>query len=448
MVDGHFPFRSNRGVNLLPLIEAKRDGRTFPDGQLEKFVEAVAAGRCQDEQVAALLMAIFLKGLDTAETRSLMLAMRNSGEVLKFPEDERPLVDKHSTGGVGDKVSLILAPLLAALGLRVPMISGRGLGITGGTLDKMESIPGCRTLLSPGEIVDQVQRIGCVICGQTDKMVPADRALYAMRDVTGTIPSIPLITSSILSKKLAEGIGSLLLDVKFGNAAFMRTPQQARELAWSMVNLGRHCGVRTRALLTGMDTPLGLAAGNWLEVREIVDCLDGRAPTDLEHLVVESAAHLLELSGRERTLDAARSTVLGCLKTQLPRYRFEEMIAAQGADLDAFRAKLKQDTSAPVMRELRAPKAGIIRRCEARIVGEVVHQLGGGRTARAGRVRTDVGVDRLMKPGHAVDSGLVLARVHAMDEAAADTALTMLAEAFSIGDEPPDQQPLILETIK
>lgn len=435
-------------MNLLPLIEAKRDGRKLPAGQLGDFARAAAAGECQDEQVGALLMAIFLRGMDPEETQQLTEAMRNSGEVLSFPGGDRPLVDKHSTGGVGDKVSLILTPLLAALGLRVPMISGRGLGITGGTLDKMESIPGCRVQFTAAEIVAQVQRVGCIICGQSDEMVPADRVLYALRDVTGTIPSIPLITSSILSKKLAEGIGSLMLDVKFGNAAFMRTPQEARELAASMVSLARKCGVKTRAMLTAMDVPLGCAAGNWLEVREVMDCLEGRAPTDLEQIVVECAAHLLELSGKAPSFDRARSDVLACMNSVMPKRKFEEMLAAQGADLEAFQVKLRQDASTPVVRELRAARDGYVTRCDARIIGEVVHFLGGGRTTRTDSIHSGVGVDRLMKPGYAVGRGLTLARVHAEDEASADLAMQRLESAFAIDAEPPNLQPLILETIR
>jgi thymidine phosphorylase len=278
-------------------------------------------------------------------------------------------------------------------------------------------------------------------------MVPADQALYAMRDVTGTIPSIPLITSSILSKKLAEGIGSLVLDVKFGNAAFMATPQQARELAASMITLGRQCGLKTRALLTNMDTPLGCAAGNWLEVREVLECLEGRAPTDLEQIVVECAANLLEMSGRANSFEHARGEVLACLNSVLPRRKFDEMIVAQGADLQAFQRKLQAD-AAPVVRELLAPQEGYLTKCDARVIGEVVHFLGGGRTARADVIHPDVGVDRLMKPGYAVGRGLTLARVHAEDEATAELAMQRLASAFSIGAEPPQLQPLILETTR
>jgi len=435
-------------MNLLPLIEAKRDGKQIPLDQIKRMADAVAREECQPEQIAALLMAIYLRGMDKEETRQLTIAMRDSGGVLTFPEDDRSLVDKHSTGGVGDKVSLILAPLLAALGLRVPMISGRGLGITGGTLDKMESIPGCRTALSPEEIVNQVQHVGCVICGQTQEMIPTDRILYAMRDVTGTIPSIPLITSSILSKKLAENIGSLLLDVKFGRAAFMKSAQEARELAYAMTNLGRECGINVRAMLTDMETPIGTAVGNWLEVKEIVECLEGRAPTDLEQLVVESAAHLLEMSGRAPSHGKARAEVLNCMSTSQTRKTFEAMLAAQGADLDAFRQKLQLDSSAPVVRELNAARSGYVGKCDARIVGEVVHELGGGRTARTDTIRPDVGIDRIMKPGYAVGAGLVLARVHADDEVSAEAAIAKLESAFSIQAEPPDLPPLILEIVR
>ena len=273
--------------------------------------------------------------------------------MLKFPKDKRPLVDKHSTGGIGDKVSLPLAPLLACLGFRVPMISGRGLGITGGTLDKLDSIPGFQTLLPAEKIVAQVQKVGCVICGQTDKMVPADKKIYALRDASGTVPSIPLITASILSKKLAESLDALILDVKFGCAAFMQTKADARKLAKAMVALGNQCGTNTRAILTDMNTPLGRAAGNWLEVKESVECLEAgradlpvsqaaqqRGPTDLRSLVLDCAAHLLVQTGKSKSLAAARKLAEDCLNSGEPRKKWDEMIAAQGADLNAFNRKL------------------------------------------------------------------------------------------------------------
>ncbi len=316
-------------MNFLSAIESKRDGGILSPETIELFIHDFTAGNIPEYQMAAMLMAIYFRGLNTEETRALTLAMRDSGDTLKFPKDKRLLVDKHSTGGVGDKVSLPLAPLLACLGFRVPMISGRGLGITGGTLDKLDSIPGFKTVLPTNQIVDIVQKVGCVICGQTERMVPADKKLYALRDVTGSVPSIPLIVSSILSKKLAENLDALVLDVKFGAAAFMQTKTDARKLAHAMVALGNECGVNTRAMLTDINAPVGRSAGNWLEIVEAVQCLDrrtgfqpvsnfkkkansetGKMPVlryDLRELVLACAAHLLLQTRKEKTLKAAQN---------------------------------------------------------------------------------------------------------------------------------------------
>ena len=292
-------------MKFLSWIESKREGKILAPEQIQEFIREFTAGKIPDYQMAALLMAVYFRGLNTAETTALTLAMRDSGDVLKFPKDKRPLADKHSTGGIGDKVSLPLAPLLACLGFRVPMISGRGLGITGGTLDKLDSIPGFKTLLPAAQIIKQVQQVGCVICGQTDTMVPADKKIYALRDASGTVPSIPLIVASILSKKLAENLDALILDVKFGSAAFMQTKSDARKLAKVMVMLGNQCGTDTRAILTDMNTPLGRAAGNWLEVKESVECLENQGPDDLRELVIDSAAHLLVQTKKSKSLAAA-----------------------------------------------------------------------------------------------------------------------------------------------
>jgi pyrimidine-nucleoside phosphorylase len=434
-------------VNFLPLIEAKRDGHTLSAEQIESMVRACAAGKIPDYQMAALLMAIYFRGLSQAETRALTLAMRDSGEVLKFPDDDRPLVDKHSTGGIGDKVSLPLAPLLACLGFRVPMISGRGLGITGGTLDKLESIPGLTTALSTERIVAQVQEVGCVICGQTERMVPADKALYALRDVTGTVPSVPLITASILSKKLAEGVSALLLDVKFGAAAFMKTPEHARHLAETMVDLGEECGVGTRALLTDMNTPLGRAAGNWLEIKEAVGCLEGGGPADLEELVLDCAAHLLVQTNRTADLKQARSQAAACLFSGKPRHKWDEMIAAQGADLTAIHRKLALDHAASTNTELKSSRDGFISRCDARIIGEVIRDLGGGRLTRESRINFDVGIDAIAKPGESVRQGSILCRVHSTDQTQAGQAIVRLASAFELSEQPPQSLPIIREVI-
>jgi pyrimidine-nucleoside phosphorylase len=434
-------------TSLLSIIEAKRDGRTLSAEQITAVVQGAANGKAPDYQLAAWLMAVFFRGMNREETRALTLAMRDSGEVLRFPPDPRPLVDKHSTGGVGDKVSLVLAPLLACLGFRVPMISGRGLGITGGTLDKLDSIPGFRTGLDAAEIVDLVQRVGCVICGQTGRMVPADRALYALRDVTGTVPSVPLITASILSKKLAEGISALVLDIKVGPGTLMQTPESARDLATSLVALGEECGVKTRALLTDMNTPLGRAAGNWLEVKEAVGCLDGPGPADLRNLVVACAAHLLAQTGRAEGAEEGRAVATACLDSGAPRRKWDEMLAAQGADDEVFRRRLDADALAPAARELKAERAGYVIRCDARVVGGVVRNLGGGRLTKGAAIQPDVGLDALAKPGDQVDCGSLLARVHAADENQVARAIRDLAPAFEIADAPPGPAALIREVI-
>lgn len=433
-------------VNCLALIEAKREGRRLSPEQIQALVTGVVAGTVPDYQLAALLMAIFFRGLDDAETRALTLAMRDSGDTLSFlPDSRRPVVDKHSTGGIGDKVSLPLAPLLACLGFRVPMISGRGLGITGGTLDKLDSIPGYRSRLPRRRIAHLVEKIGCVICGQTKTMVPADRILYALRDVTGTVPSIPLITASILSKKLAEGLGALVLDVKFGAAAFMPTRDEARKLAVAMTRLANEAGVKTRALLTDMNSPLGRAAGNWLEVKESVRCLQGQGPEDLRALVIECAAHLLEMTGKESDLAGARSAAATMLASGAPWRKWNEMIAAQGADMDAFAARLDLETTAPGCLPVPAPRAGFVARVDARVLGEIVRDLGGGRLTKEAAVDFDVGLDEIAAIGESVTSGATLARVHARTEQQARDAAARVVTAFEFSDTPVTPPPRVVE---
>lgn len=434
-------------MNFLQLIESKREGKILSPGEIQEFIREFTAGKIPDYQMAAMLMAICFRGLDTAETHALTLAMRDSGDVLKFPKDPRPLVDKHSTGGIGDKISLPLAPLLACLGFRVPMISGRGLGITGGTLDKLDSIPGFKTLLPAEKIIEQVQKVGCVICGQTDKMVPADKKIYALRDASGTVPSIPLIVASILSKKLAENLDALILDVKFGSAAFMQTKTDARKLAKAMVMLGNQCGVNTRAILTDMNTPLGRAAGNWLEVKESVACLENKGPNDLRQLVIDSAAHLLIQTKKAKSIAAARKLAEACLNSAAPRKKFDEMLSAQGADLDAFNQKLALDSTAPVVLELKSPRAGFISRCDARIIGEVIRDLGGGRLTKDSQINYDIGVDKIAKPGERIEKNSIFTRIHAIDHLQADIAKKRLSSAFEISAKPGRIPPLISEMI-
>lgn len=435
-------------MNFLSLIESKREGRPLADQDIQKVVHEFTSGEIPDYQMAAMLMAIYFRGLNPAETRALTLAMRDSGDVLKFPKDPRPLVDKHSTGGIGDKVSLPLAPLLACLGFRVPMISGRGLGITGGTLDKLDSIPGFKTLLPAEKIIAQVQKIGCVICGQTDTMVPADKKIYALRDASGTVPSIPLIVASILSKKLAENLDALILDVKFGCAAFMQKKSDAQKLAKAMVTLGNDCGTNTRAILTGMDTPLGRAAGNWLEVKESVACLENKNDCDdLRDLVLACAAHLLIQTRRAKNFVAAKKIADHCLCSGAPRRKFDEMLRAQGADMDAFNRKLALDSTTPVTAELKSASAGFVSRSDARVIGEVVRELGGGRLTKDSAINYDVGLDHIAKPGEWVEKNSVLARVHVTSKADADMAMVRLKPAFHISSTKINTPPLIAGTI-
>ena len=443
-------------MNFLSLIEQKREGKILAPEQIQEFIREFTGGKIPDYQMSAMLMAIYFRGLNTAETTALTLAMRDSGDVLTFPKDQRPLVDKHSTGGIGDKVSLPLAPLLACLGFRVPMISGRGLGITGGTLDKLDSIPGFKTLLPEKQIIKQVQQVGCVICGQTNKMVPADKKIYALRDASGTVPSIPLIVASILSKKLAEDLDALVLDVKFGRAAFMQTKADARKLAQAMVALGNECGVNTRAILTDMNTPLGCAAGNWLEVKESVECLETgradlpvsqRAASDLRELVIDSASHLLVQTHKSKSHTAARTLTEACLNSGQPRKKWDEMLVAQGADLKAFNKKLALDSTAKVVIELKSEKTGYISKCDARIIGEVIRDLGGGRLAKDSQINYDVGVDKIAKPGERVEKTGTLCRIHATTANQAEAAVARLKIAFEISAQRPARTPLVAEII-
>jgi pyrimidine-nucleoside phosphorylase len=416
-------------MNFLSLLEAKRDGKMFTTDLIAQIIQEYTSNRIPDYQMSALLMAIYFRGLDARETRDWTLAMRDSGQVLRFPEDTRPLVDKHSTGGVGDKVSLPLAPLLAALGFRVPMISGRGLGITGGTLDKLESIPGFNTTLTADQIVKQVQSVGCVICGQTDEMAPADKRLYALRDVTGTVPSIPLITASILSKKLSEGIEALVLDVKYGRAAFMQTKEQAQELADSMMRLGTECGLKLHALLNAMDVPLGRAAGNWVEVKESVECLQGGGPDDLRELVLECAAQILVLTKKATDVAHARVLASKCLESRKPLAHWHQMLEAQGADMSAYKKNFEMESRCF---ELLGDCEGVITDCDARIIGEMIRDLGGGRTHKDAVINHDVGLDTIVKPADRVEKGSVLCRVHGVSSFT-ETMQARLREAFAVG---------------
>ena len=405
------------------LIHAKRDGRVLSDDEVRWLIASYVRGEVADEQMSALLMAIFFRGLDPAELRAWTAAMIASGERLDLSGVGRPTVDKHSTGGVGDKVSLVLAPLVAACGAAVPQLSGRGLGHTGGTLDKLEAIPGWRAALSPAEMIAALRRVGCVICAAGPGLAPADRKLYALRDVTGTVESIPLIASSIMSKKIAEGTSALVLDVKVGSGAFMTRLDDARELARTMVTLGEEQGVRTSALLTGMDAPLGRAVGNALEVEESVAVLRGEGPADLVEVTLALAREMLRLAG----IDADPAAALADGRA-LERYR--AMIAEQGGDPDAELPRA--DVSATVA----APEAGWLRRLDARAVGVAAWRLGAGRARKEDPVSAAAGVLCLAKPGERVEAGQPVLELRADTESVLAGARAALAGAIEVGDEP------------
>jgi len=413
------------------VIHAKRDGVPLSSRDIQWVIGAYLRGEVAEEQMSALLMAIYFRGLSAAELRTWTAAMIDSGERLDLTGAGLPTVDKHSTGGVGDKVSLILAPLVAACGAAVPQLSGRGLGHTGGTLDKLESIPGWRANLSPAEMLGVLRDVGCVISAAGPGLAPADRRLYALRDVTGTVESIPLIASSIMSKKIAEGTGALVLDVKVGTGAFMRAEADARLLAQTMVTLGEENGVRTSALLTRMDTPLGRAVGNAVEVEEAVATLSGQGPPDLVEVTLALAGEMLRLVGV--SADPAAALADG---SALRRYR--AMIAAQDGNPDA---------PLPVARHIRtlaAPGTGFLVRLDARGVGNAAWRLGAGRARKEDPVSAAAGVLCLAKPGDWVEEEQPLLELRTDDESRFDAALAALGDAVEIGQEgPPDQPPII-----
>ena len=397
------------------LIRIKRDGGVLTDGQIDWLIDAYTRGSVHDEQMAAMAMAIYFRGLSEPELVRWTRAMIASGERMDFSSLSRPTVDKHSTGGVGDKITLPLVPIVAACGAAVPQLSGRGLGHTGGTLDKLESIPGWRAHLSNAEMLAILADVGGVICAAGSGLAPADRKLYALRDVTSTVDIIPLIASSIMSKKIAEGTSALVLDVKTGSGAFMSDTARAVELARTMVALGRDDGVRTRALVTAMDVPLGVAAGNALEVAESVDVLAGGGPSDVVELTLLLARHMLELVGIDA--DPAEAIASGRAMDHWRR-----MIEAQGGDPDAPLPRAR------VIETLTADRDGVVTRCDALAIGRAAWRLGAGRATKDDPVSAAAGIEVLAKPGHGVVAGQPLLRLHTDDESRLPAALAILAD--------------------
>lgn len=418
---------------VVPLIERKRDGGALTPEEWSALVAGYTAGRIPDYQMSALLMAVIFRGLERAELAALTDAMIASGQRLSFEGWSTPRIDKHSTGGVGDKVSLVLAPLVAACGVAVPMMSGRGLGHTGGTLDKLEAIPGFRTDLSLPQAKTQLQQLGAVLIGQTPEIAPADKKLYALRDVTATVEAIPLISASIMSKKLAEGLTGLVLDVKHGSGAFLPETERGLELARTMIALGEDRGCPTVALLTAMDRPLGRACGNALETEEAILALRGEGPEDLMEVTYALGVEMLLMAKIERTPAKARQRLEDALGSGLAAEKFERIIEAQGGN-----PKVVEDASglpqALAVEVYAAPQTGVVTRVEPRTIGRAIVAMGGGRTKVEDTVDPSVGFVITVKPGDKVPAGEPIASVFARDAAGIQTGFEALARAITIGD--------------
>jgi pyrimidine-nucleoside phosphorylase len=426
----------------IELIETKRDGGSLTPDAIEWLIRAYTDGTVTDYQMAAMAMAIFIRGLDSDELAAWTKAMLHSGEVLDLSQITAAKVDKHSTGGVGDKISLPLAPLVASVGVVVPMMSGRGLGHTGGTLDKLESVPGFTTRLESDEFRRILTTHGLVLAGQTEALVPADRKLYALRDATGTVPSLPLIASSIMSKKLAEGLDGLVLDVKTGSGAFMKDLEGSRELARTMVDIGSRAGVNTVALISWMGQPLGREVGNANELKEAIDVLRGEGPDDVVELTLTLGEMMLDLAG----IEGGRETLSQAIESGKALQKLTDVVVAQGGDASAIE---KPDLLPVCPHEavITAPRDGYVTRCDALTVGVVATRLGAGRERQEDTIDPGVGITLEAKVGDRVQSGQPLARARYSDTARWRAQEPALASAWTIEDTAPEPQALIVERV-
>jgi pyrimidine-nucleoside phosphorylase len=431
-------------TRAVELIQRKRDGGEVDGDELRELVLAYTRGDIPDYQMAAFCMAVYFRGLNAAETFALTDAMTASGDTLDLHAAlGRIVVDKHSTGGVGDKTSLVVAPTVAACGVPLGKMSGRGLGHTGGTLDKLESIPGFRVELSTEEFVGQLRDVGVAIIGQTENLVPADKLLYALRDVTATVDNVSLIASSIMSKKLAGGADAIVLDVKVGDGAFMRAPDDARTLAETMLELGRRAERDVVCLLTDMDQPLGGAVGNALEIRETLATLCGAGPPDLTELMLAACGHLLALSDLGVDEHEGRRRAEAAVRDGSALDRYERWIRAQGGDPAEEALPV-----APIVRVVEAPRAGVVERLGAVAVGTAALRLGAGRTVKDEAIDHAVGVRCLKKRGDSLERGEPLAEIHARTDAAAERAQHEVLAAYRVGEDRPERVPVVLETIR
>ena len=433
------------------IIRAKREGHALDEAQIQHFVRGLVDGNWSEGQVAALGMAVFLRGMGRDEAVALTRAMMRSGRVLDWPDMPGPVLDKHSSGGVGDKLSLMIAPMVAACGGYVPMIAGRGLGHTGGTVDKLEAIPGYTTAPAPADFDRIVRALGCAIIGQTGDLAPADKRFYAVRDITATVESVPLITASILSKKLAAGLQGLAMDIKCGNGAFAATPEFGRELAQSIVDVAGGAGLRTRALITDMNQVLGWEVGNALEVRGAIKYLTGGKPREARthELTLALCAEMLVLGGLAADAAAARVKLQAALDSGAAAERFARMVAALGGPKDLLEKPADYLAAAPVVRPVPAPRGGRVTGMRTRDIGLVIVELGGGRRLPGDALDMRVGFDRFIQVGDIVAAGEPIAFVHAADEAAAERAIAQVSGAVVIDDvaAPWESAPLVMAEV-
>lgn len=434
-------------MNFVALIETKRDGGRLSDDEIRWLIAEYSADRVPDYQMSSLLMAVFINGLDADELAAWTDAMLHSGDVLDFSHVAAPKIDKHSTGGVGDKVSIPLAPIVAACGVAVPMMSGRGLGHTGGTLDKLETISGFRTALDPREFSKILEAHGLVLAGQSETLVPADRRMYALRDVSGTVPSIPLIASSIMSKKLAEGLDGLVLDVKVGSGAFKRTIEGARDLASTMVAIGRAHGTTVKALITDMSQPLGREVGNASEIRESIDVLRGGGPDDVVEVVYRLGIEMLLLGGVADSAAAARRDMEAAIATGAALDKFIEVVSAQGGD-----TRMVEDPGllpeATNHHAVVAGRSGVVSAADALDIGIAALRLGAGREQKGDVITPGAGATVEVSIGDPVAAGDLLATLHYDDDTNLAEAISLAERAFAIGDDPVAGPPLVHEAVQ
>ena len=433
-------------MRTVDLIQRKRDGAELSPGEIEFLVEGYTSGDIPDYQMSAFLMAVYFSGMSDREVSRLTECMLRSGDTVDLSEIPGVKVDKHSTGGVGDKTSLIVAPLAAAAGVVVPMMSGRALGHTGGTLDKLESIPGFRTDLTAEEFQKQLAELGLCFIGQTDQLAPADRKLYALRDVTATVESIPLISSSIMSKKLAEGVDALVLDIKVGNGAFMKKQVDARRLAQTMVGIARRMDKKAQALITDMSQPLGYAVGNALEVMEASQTLQNAGPTDLTKLSIELAARMIFLGKKSATLDEARRIAEQRIVDGSGYKKLKQVVAAQGGNPQAL-DRFELLPNATGMREIASPRGGYVSIIDARDIGVASNMIGAGRDRKEDAIDPAVGIILEVKAGEKVEAGSVLCRLYYTKEDRVEEAAEMVEDAFRISAQKPEERELILEVV-